>query len=100
MCKMSVWAWHCDAPHGGYLFHGNPNPGLPPFHLGGIEDILCGRHLVREYTRKVLEMDVRILEWNKRFPHLRVRPKLVTIEMRPADPTTRSRSEKQEGGAK
>ena len=100
ICKMSVWAWHCDAPQGGYLFYGNPNRGLPSFHFGGIENILRGEHLVWEYTRKTLEMDARILEWNEWFPSHRVKPKLITIEMRPADPATRSRRKKKEGGAK
>lgn len=100
MCKMSVWAWHCDAPQGGYLFRGNPNRGLPPFHFGSIENILGGEHLLWEHTRKALEMDVRILEWNARFPEHRVKPRLITIEMRPADSATRSRRKAKEGGAK
>ena len=99
MCKMSVWAWHCDSPQGGYLFYSNPNRGLPPFHFGGIENIMCGEHLIWEYTRKVLEMDARILEWNECFPGYRVKPKLITIEMRPADPATRSRRKKKEGAS-
>lgn len=100
ICKMSVWAWHCDAPQGGYLFHGNPNRGIPSFHFGGIENILCGEHLIWEHTRKALEMDVRILEWNERFSGLRVKPKIITVEMLPADPATRSRRKKKEGDAK
>ena len=100
MCKMTVWVWHCDAPQGGYLFHGNPNRELPSFHFGGIENILCGEHLIWEHTRKSLEMDSRILEWNERFPGHRVKPKLITIDMLPADPSTRSRRKKKEGGAK
>lgn len=99
MCKMSVWAWHCDAPQGGYLFYGNPNRGLPSFHFGGIENIMCGERLVWEHTRKALEMDARILEWNEWFPGYRVKPKLVTVEMHPADPSTRSRRKKKEGAS-
>lgn len=100
MCKMSVWAWHCNAPQGGYLFYGNTHRGLPPFHFGGIENIMCGEHLVSEHTRKMLEKDAYILQWNAWFPGYRVKPKLITIEMRPADPATISRRKKQEGGAK
>lgn len=100
ICKMSVWAWYCDKPQGGYLFHGNPNYGLPPFHLGGIGSILRGERLVWEHNRKTLEMDARILEWNEWFPNYRVKPKLITIEMRHADPATRSRRRHKEGGMK
>ena len=100
MYKMSVWAWYCDAPHGGYLFHGNPNVGTPPFHLGGIENIVCGEQLVWEHRRGTLEMNISVLSWNEQFPKFRVKPKLITIEMRPADPATRSRRKKKEGGAK
>ena len=78
--KMSVFAWYCDKPHGGYLFHGNPNRGLPSFHLGGIDNILCGEHLVWEYTRKELKMDLRIVEWNEWFPGHRVKPQEKEVE--------------------
>lgn len=100
MNKRSVWAWYCDAPQGGYLFHGNPNRGLPQFHLGDIGNILCGEHLVWEYTRKMLEMDTHVLEWNKWFPGHRVKPKLITLEIRPADSATQSRRKKKEEGDK
>ena len=95
MCKMSVWAWHCDAPLGGWLFHGNPNHGMPPFHFGTIENVLHGEHLIWERTRTALEMDICIKEWNERFPGHRVKPKLITIEMHPANPATRSRCKKE-----
>lgn len=100
MQKMSVWAWHCDAPQCGYLFHGNPNCEMPSYHFGSLENLICGEWLVWERTRKALEMDTRILEWNEWFPGYRVKPKLITIEMRPADSATRSRRKKKEGGAK
>lgn len=95
--KMSVWAWHCDTWYGEFLFHGNPNHGLPPFHLGGIVNISCGENLIWEHTRKELEMNVDVLWWNQRFPDHRVKPQLVTIEIRQADSATRSRRKKKEG---
>ena len=100
--KMTVWAWYCDAPQGGWLFHGNPNRGLPPFHFGTIENVLHGEHLIWEHTRKALEMDIRIVEWNERFQGHRVKPKLITLELRHANPATRSRRNKKEnkGGSK
>lgn len=99
--KMSVWAWHSDAPHGGYLFHGNPNPGMPPFHIGGLENLICGEWLVWEHTRRALEMDMSIAEWNhhQRTMSMKMRPKLITIELRLADAVTRSRRKRKEGGA-
>lgn len=100
MCKMSVWVWHCNAPQGGYLFYGNPNVGLPPFHLGGIENMVYGEQLVWEHRRGTLEMNISVLNWNEQCPKFRVKPKLITVEMRPADPATRSRRKKKEGGAK
>lgn len=100
MDKISVWVWHSDAPHGGYLFHGNPNPGIPQFHLGNLENLLCGEWLVWERTRRALEMDMSIAEWNHHPRTMKVRPKLITIELRPADAATRSRRKRKEGGAK
>ena len=100
--QLTIWAWYSDAPHGGYLFHGNPNPDMPPYHLGGLENLVCGEWLVWEHTRHALEMDLRIEEWNHhpRTMTMKVRPKLITIELRPADAATQSRRKKKEGGAK
>lgn len=81
--KMSIWAWYSDAPHGGYLFKGNPSCGLPPFHFGGIENLIYGEKLVWEHTRNVLEMNMDIVWWNERFPFMRVKPKSIMVEMRP-----------------
>ena len=53
-----------------------------------------------EHTRTALKMDARIVEWNEWFPGHRVKPRLITLEIRPADPATRSRRKKKEGGAK
>ena len=99
--KISVWSWHSDAPHGGYLFHGNPNSGMPPFHLGRLENLLYGERLVWEHTRRALEMDMSIVEWNHhpRTTNRKVSPRLITIELRPADAVTRSRRKRKEGGA-
>jgi len=95
--KMSVWAWRCDVWDGEYLFGGNPNHNLPPFHLGGIINILYGENLIWEPTRKRLEMNADVTWWNHLFPNYRVNPQLVTIEMRQADSATRSRRKKKEG---
>lgn len=81
--KMSIWAWHSDATHGGYLFHGNPNPDTPPLHFGGIINIVHGERLVSAETRKALEMDTGIIWWNEHFPQFRVKPKSVMLEIRP-----------------
>lgn len=81
--KMSIWVWHCDAQPDSYLFKGNPNIGIPPYHLGGVEHLLCGEQLVWEYTKHTLEMDVDIIWWNKRFPKQRVKPKSIMVEIRP-----------------
>ena len=80
--KKSIWVWYSDAPYGGYLFEGNPNRCAPPFHLGGIENLLCGELLVWEYTRKGLEMDTDIAWWNRACPKFKVHPKCVTVEIR------------------
>ena len=39
-------------------------------------------------------------KWNNHPRTMRVRPKLITIELRPADSATRSRRKKKEGGKK
>lgn len=83
MNKMSIWVWHTDAPHGGYLFHGNPNRGLPPFHLGSIENLLCGESLVWEHTRRALDMNLDIHWWNTQFPKYKVKPTSIMVEIRP-----------------
>lgn len=100
MNKISIWVWYSDAPYGGYLFQGNPNPGMPRYHIGRLENLLCGELLVWERTRRILEMDMSIVEWNHHPRTMRVRPKLITIELRPADAVTRSRRKRKEGGAK
>lgn len=92
--KLSIWVLYSDAPHGGYLFKGNPNRGVPPYHLGGIENLLCGEHLVWSYTRKVIENEAGIMWWNERFPQQRVKPKSIMVEMRPY-----YKRAKKEGGA-
>ena len=85
MMKRSIWALYCDKPHGGYLFHGNPNPPdrVPQFHLGSVENLICGESLVCAKNRKTLEMDMRIIEWNSHFPMFRVKPKSIMLEIRP-----------------
>ena len=81
--KMAIWVWHCDSTHGGFLFIGNPNMGLPQFHLGGILNMLCGERIVWEPTRKALEMNADILFWNERFPDHKVKPKQIMVDMKP-----------------
>ena len=79
--KMAIWVWFCDAPHGGYLFHGNPHPlqNLPPYHLGDIENMIYGERIVCQQTRRVLEMDADIIWWNNRFPQFKVKPKNIMV---------------------
>ena len=83
MNKQSLWVWYSDAPHGGYLFQGNPNREYPSFHLGRIDNIINGERLVCAGTKKVLEMDFRVAEWNHRFPQFKVKPVSVMVEIRP-----------------
>jgi hypothetical protein len=68
MVKRSIWVWHCDRPHGGFLFCGNPNPKIPAYHLGDVENLICGEVLVFAETRRELELEFDIAEWNVRFP--------------------------------
>ena len=95
--KMSIWVWYSDAPYSGYLFHGNPNHGVPPYHFGGIENLLFGDRLVWAHTRKVLEMDAGIMWWNERFPKQRVKPKSVMVEIRPYYKRIKKESEVNDG---
>lgn len=81
--KLSIWVLYSDAQHGGYLFYGNTNQNIPPYHLGGIEQMMYGEKLVWTYTRKTLEMDGGVLWWNERFSDKRVKPKCVMVEIRP-----------------
>lgn len=85
MMKRSVWALYCDKPHGGYLFHAGTNPhnGVPHFHLGSVENLICGETLVCAENRKTIEMDMRIIEWNSRFPDFKVKPRSIMLEIRP-----------------
>ncbi len=95
--KQSIWVLCSDTPHCCYLFKGNPNsgvPGVPPYHLGGIENLLLGEVLVWEHTRSVLEKYIDIQWWNERFPKQRVKPKSIMVEMRPY-----YKRAKKEGGA-
>lgn len=81
--KRSLWVWYSDAPHGGYLFRGNPNPGYPPYSMGDIDDLINGRRLVCAETRRALEMEVGVHEWNIRFPKHKVKPVSIMVEIRP-----------------
>ena len=94
--KRSIWTWYCDSPQGGFLFRGNPNPPdrTPPYHLGGIRNLINGEVLVCAETVAALKLEFGVDEWNLRFPQFRVKPKSVMIEIRPYY------AKKKEGGAK
>ena len=81
--KISIWVWFCDAPHGGYLFHGNPNPLQPPYHLGDIENMIYGERIVFQQTRRVLEMDTDIIWWNDMYPQFKVKPRNIMVYTKP-----------------
>lgn len=83
--KTTILVWHCDKPKGrcGYLFHGNPNKGLPPYHFGGIGNLMFGECIVYGLTRCGLMVCNPMREWNRKFPQFRVKPRRITIEMRP-----------------
>lgn len=44
-------------------------------------------------------MDMRVIEWNNHPRTMLVQPKLITIELRPANAATRSRRKRKKGGA-
>lgn len=83
--KRSIWVWYCDQTHGGFLFRGNPNPqeNTPPYHLGGICNLVNGETIVYAGTLAALKMESGITEWNIRFPQFRVKPKSIMVEIRP-----------------
>lgn len=81
--KRSLWVWYSDAPHGGYLFEGNPNRVCPPFHLGRIDNIINGERLVCANTRKALEMNFEVAVWDNKFPQFKIKPVSVMVEIRP-----------------
>ena len=83
MNKRAIWVWHSDAPHGGMLFRGNPNPPekTPPYHFGDIENLLAGEELVCADTRRELEMESGVAEWNRRFKQFKVKPVCVIVEI-------------------
>lgn len=83
MMKRSIWVWHCDRPQGGFLFRGNPNPKIPAYHLGNIENLIWGEDLAFAETRRELELEFGVAEWNIHFPQFRVKPKSVMVEIRP-----------------
>lgn len=76
----TVWAWYCDKPQGGFLFHGNPNPQIPPYHCGGIYHMIRER-MVYAVTRITLIKCYPMKEWNRIFPKCRVKPVRVTVTM-------------------
>ena len=83
--KYAVWVWYCDLPQGGYLFRGNPNPPskTPPYHLNSVFGLVHGEQIVWAETRKTLEAELGVDEWNMKFPQFRVKPKSVLIDIRP-----------------
>lgn len=83
MMKRSIWVWYCDRTHGGFLFRGNPNPKTPTYHLGDVGNLICGEVLVFAETRRELELEFNVAEWNVRFPQYRVKPKSIMVEIRP-----------------
>lgn len=91
--SVSFWAFFCPSDHGGWLFHGNPNPGHDPYHLGRIENVLEGERLVCGQTRREAEMNMDIVCWNEHHPWFKVTPRRVILEIR-------TKYEKAEGGAK
>lgn len=78
--KRTIWVWHCNSFNGRYLFAGNLNPGIPPYHYGDLSNILEGEQLVWAYTRRGLT-DIAISLWNKRFPQYKVKPMKIEIEI-------------------
>ena len=78
--KRTIWVWHCNSFNGRYLFAGNPNADIPPYHFGDISNVLDGERLVWSYTRSGLK-DIAISLWNKRFPEYRVKPMKIEIEI-------------------
>ena len=83
MNRKSIWVWYSDAPQGGYLFRGNPNLDCPPYHTGDVCHMIFGYEIVCAETRKALEMEVGIAEWQLKFPKFKVKAKRIVVEIRP-----------------
>lgn len=81
--KITIWVWFCDKPQGGYLFHGNPDGDMPQYHMGDISDLMNAEDLVCSDTRFWLTKCDPMHRWNKQFPQSRVKPRRITVEMRP-----------------
>jgi hypothetical protein len=77
--SVTIWVLYSDAPHGGYLFYGNPNPDIPSFHFGDLEGLLYGKRLVWENTKKSLKEHNIEEKWNHMFPLQKVVPKRITL---------------------
>ena len=75
----TVWVYECQPER--WLFRGNPNTAVrkdvPPFHLGGLYELINGHELVYAETRKGLEMEIAVAEWNLFFPQFKVKPKCI-----------------------
>ena len=79
---MTIWVWATKS--GEVLFHGNPNPNMPKYHLGDISDLINLCPLVFEYSRRGLELYRKPVGWNKaqdKYPEFKVYPKKITISM-------------------
>ena len=83
MNRMTIWVWATKS--GYFLFHGNPNPDMPKYHLGDISDLIhFFKPLVFEYSKRDLELFKKPVGWNKdhaKYPEFKVYPKKITISM-------------------
>lgn len=96
--KYAIWVLATE--DGSFLFHGNPNPNFPPYHIGGLHEMVNGQALVYEHTKNGILIDgvgklFNISERVSKRHH--VRPRRVMLEVR--DYANTPRTKKQKKGA-
>lgn len=82
MSKRIIWVWESEWD-GLVLFHGNPNPDCPPYHASDVSGWLRGKDIVWGHTKWELENKFDKTAWRRRFPQYKVKPRKVTIEIKP-----------------
>ena len=82
MSKRVIWVWVCEK-NGDVLFHGNLNPGCPPYHMGDISNLLMGENIVWGYAKWELENEFCKKAWRQKFPTIKIKPKKIVIGFEP-----------------
>ena len=84
MNKRIIWVL-MEESTGLVLFHGNPNPECPPYHVGDISNLLYGKLIVWGHTKYEVERQFNSNEWRWSFPKYpyKIKAKKIVIGCEP-----------------